>query len=83
MPRHNDVIEGDGVGLAALINTGAQLHEMIEERRIAVGVVYLDGDDVATTCLMAVRDVEKPRTGALVVTVERNPRVIRLGVSDG
>lgn len=76
MPEHS-VVEGDGIGLVALINTGAKLHEMIEERKIAVGVVYLDGEDVPVTCLMAVRDVGK--TGALVATVERNPRVIRLG----
>lgn len=75
MPEPIHVIADDGIGLAALINVAGQIWDLTDDRNVILGVGYIEGEAVAV--VIAKRDVGEPN--ALAVTIEANPRVIRLG----
>ncbi len=69
------IIHTDGVGLAAMIRAAEKIWEVAEEFNVGLGVVGVEGKTAGIVQAIAVGD---RKGGKVLVTVERNPRVIEV-----
>ena len=75
-----DIIESDGMGVGALVSLAGKLHDLTEDRNVTLGVIQDEGLDggKAVAVVTAKRASFEDDTPHLAVTVERNPRIIRV-----
>lgn len=66
------IISSDGIGVRALLAAAEKLYELTEERGIGLGVIQDGGETYAVAYADPI---------GLGVTIERNPRIIDLGVA--
>jgi hypothetical protein len=72
------IVYSDGVGLAAMVRAAEKIQEVIDEFGIALGVVGAAGE--VDPFAIAVGDT---RGGKILVTVEKNPKIIDIDKRDG
>jgi hypothetical protein len=73
----NEVIYADGIGLGALLDAARKLHDITVTGNLTLGVIYTEGADTPTACLMANGDVGNGQV--IAVTVEANPKAVLVG----
>jgi hypothetical protein len=73
-----NIIHDDGIGLAAMVRAAEKIQEVIDEFGIVLGVVGAAGEVNAEA--IAIGDL---RGGRILVTVEKNPKIIDIDKRGG
>lgn len=72
-------VAADGLGVSALIAAAGAVHDQLDDRGVTLAMIETEGEGGQpwTPVLMAAKDNGRGLP-LLVVTVERNPRILRL-----
>lgn len=73
-------VSADALGVGAVIAAAGKIHDLTEERNIVLGVIEDGGDGPPIAVLKARKQLDDGRGTYphLAVTIERNPRLLRL-----